>query len=48
MRELAHTATDTRRALGASFDEARFHDALLSFGPVPPAWLGEALVARAR
>jgi uncharacterized protein (DUF885 family) len=36
---------DCRREHGSGFDEARFHDELFSFGPVPPALLRRFILA---
>ncbi|MFY0529465.1 DUF885 domain-containing protein [Archangium gephyra] len=45
--ELEQLEEDCRRERGSRFDEARFHDELFSFGPVPPALLRRFMLAGA-
>ncbi len=44
--EFERLEADCRRERGGHFDEARFHEELFSFGPVPPAHLRRFMLAR--
>jgi uncharacterized protein (DUF885 family) len=43
-REIERLHDECARACGDAFDEPAFHDALFSYGPVPPAWIAPHLM----